>query len=122
MVRCSRRKCWPRRLEGYGSAPSSFIRRNSFGARIAGDFDISTAPDHADSFEFERVRHQFDAFSTDGARSFSSADDLWRNEEGDLVYQTGVDKLARDRSAAFDQNTLQRTTAELLQDRIKIAA
>src|SRR6476619_4004930 len=91
-------------------------------AGIAGDFDISTALDHADSFEFERVCHQLHAFSTNGARSFSSADNLRRNKERDLVHQTGVDKFSRDRGAAFNQDTLQRAIAKLLQNRAEITA
>jgi hypothetical protein len=91
-------------------------------AGIAGDFNVSAPLDHADSFELERVRHQLHTFATNAARSFSSTDDLWRDEERHLVYQTSVDKFSCDRGPTFDQNTLQRTVAELLQNRAEITA
>src|ERR1051325_8484626 len=54
------------------------------------------------------------------ARRVNPTDDLRRDEERDFVSQASIEKFARDRRAAFNQDALQRTTTEFAQHLVQI--
>src|ERR1043166_3587588 len=89
-------------------------------ARITSHFDVFAALSYGDALELERVRQLLDARAGNRARRFGSADDLRSDEKRHLVYETCIEKRARDLRAAFNQHTLQRLICTRLTHRTQI--
>ena len=82
--------------------------------RVAGNFDVFSVLDHSYSFELQRFSHRLNTAAANRAGGISATDDLRRDKERDFVYEASIEKLARNRRAAFNQDTLKRTGAKLV--------
>src|ERR1700716_352970 len=73
---------------------------------VSGDFNVGAAARDRNILELPGVGDSFGAVSADGRRRILAADDNRRDEERNLVHQTGVEEQACQDRTTFNQHAL----------------
>src|SRR5690606_10766989 len=84
--------------------------------RIAGDLDVFAVARAFDIPKPERLCDLIRTFSAHRHRSVWPADDEWRDQNGKLVHEPGIDERTRNGRSALDQDTLDLASTELFEN------